>query len=74
MIRELLGAGLLHEDVQTVAGPTAAPTQEPVLDNGMLRWRDGAAASGDAQVLATAAAPFAAEGGLRLMQATRGAA
>jgi len=73
VIRELLAAGLLHEDVQTVAGPGLwRYTQEPVLDGGVLRWRDGPAVSGDAQVLATAAAPFAAEGGLRLMQGNLG--
>ncbi|NSX17694.1 phosphogluconate dehydratase [Cupriavidus taiwanensis] len=73
VIRELLQAGLLHEDVQTVAGPGLARyTQEPVMADGVLRWRDGAAHSGDPQVLATAAAPFSAEGGLRLMQGNLG--
>ncbi|WP_432259741.1 phosphogluconate dehydratase [Cupriavidus sp. TMH.W2] len=73
VIRELLQAGLLHEDVQTVAGPGLARyAQEPVMADGVLRWRDGAAQSGDAQVLATAAAPFSAEGGLRLMQGNLG--
>ncbi|SOY42923.1 phosphogluconate dehydratase [Cupriavidus taiwanensis] len=73
VIRELLQAGLLHEDVQTVAGPGLARyTQEPVMADGVLHWRDGAAHSGDPQVLATAAAPFSAEGGLRLMQGNLG--
>ncbi|WP_454710538.1 phosphogluconate dehydratase [Cupriavidus nantongensis] len=73
VIRELLHAGLLHEDVQTVAGPGLARyTQEPVMADGVLRWRDGVAHSGDPQVLATAAAPFSAEGGLRLMQGNLG--
>ncbi|RAS08106.1 phosphogluconate dehydratase [Cupriavidus alkaliphilus] len=73
VIRELLQAGLLHEDVQTVAGPGLARyAQEPVMTDGVLHWRDGAARSGDPQVLATAAAPFSAEGGLRLMQGNLG--
>ncbi|MGX6567718.1 phosphogluconate dehydratase [Cupriavidus necator] len=73
VIRELLQAGLLHEDVQTVAGPGLARyAQEPVMADGLLRWRDGAAHSGDAQVLATVAEPFSAEGGLRLMQGNLG--
>ncbi|CAG9184307.1 phosphogluconate dehydratase [Cupriavidus pinatubonensis] len=73
VIGQLLEAGLLHEDVQTVAGPGLARyTQEPVLADGVLRWRDGASTSGDAQVLATAAEPFSAEGGLRLMQGNLG--
>ncbi|WP_029046884.1 phosphogluconate dehydratase [Cupriavidus sp. amp6] len=73
IIRELLQAGLLHEDVQTVAGPGLARyTQEPVMRDGVLQWREGATASGDAQVVASAAAPFSAEGGLRLMQGNLG--
>ncbi|AQV93488.1 phosphogluconate dehydratase [Cupriavidus necator] len=73
VIRELLQAGLLHEDVQTVAGSGLARyAQEPVMTDGVLRWRDGAAQSGDAQVLATVAAPFSTEGGLRLMQGNLG--
>ncbi|WER44777.1 phosphogluconate dehydratase [Cupriavidus sp. WKF15] len=73
VIAQLLEAGLVHEDVQTVAGPGLARyMQEPVLADGVLRWRDGASASGDAQVLATVAQPFSAEGGLRLMQGNLG--
>jgi len=73
VIRQLLEAGLVHEDVQTVAGPGLARyTQEPVLVDGVLQWRDGANTSGDAQVLATAAEPFSDEGGLRLMQGNLG--
>ena len=73
IIRELLQAGLLHEDVQTVAGPGLARyTQEPVMRDGVLQWREGATASGDAQVVASAAAPFSSEGGLRLMQGNLG--
>ncbi len=46
VIRQLLEAGLVHEDVQTVAGPGLARyTQEPVLADGVLRWRDGAGAA-----------------------------
>jgi phosphogluconate dehydratase len=73
VIRQLLDAGLLHEDVDTVAGRGLTHyTREPVMDDGVLRWRDGPAYSGDAQVLATAAAPFSAEGGLRLMDGNLG--
>ncbi|MCG5259877.1 phosphogluconate dehydratase [Cupriavidus gilardii] len=73
VIRELLGAGLLHENVETVAGPGLARyAQEPVLEDGALRWRDGPAQSGDAQVLAPIERPFAPEGGLRLMSGNLG--
>ncbi|MGO4153534.1 phosphogluconate dehydratase [Cupriavidus sp. YAF13] len=73
VIRQLLSAGLLHEDVETVAGRGLARyTQEPVMLDGVLQWRDGAAVSGDATVLATAAEPFSPEGGLRLLQGNLG--
>lgn len=74
-IRELLSAGLLHEDVQTVAGPGLSRyTREPCLDAGQLRWRPAAAQSGDTEVLRGAAEPFAADGGLRLLTGNLGRA
>ncbi|MGO4328347.1 phosphogluconate dehydratase [Cupriavidus sp. 2TAF22] len=73
VIRQLLAAGLLHEDVETVAGRGLARyTQEPVMTDGVLRWRDGPTASGDAAVLASAVEPFSPEGGLRLLQGNLG--
>ncbi len=43
-VRELLKAGLLHEDVNTVAGfGSSRYTLEPWLNNGELDWREGAA-------------------------------
>lgn len=52
VIRELLSAGLLHEDVGTVMGRGLSRyTQEPWLDNGELKWRDAPAVSGDDSVL-----------------------
>jgi phosphogluconate dehydratase len=73
LIGELLEAGLLHEDVATVAGKgLGLYRQEPVLEHGGLVWKDGAPRTGDPSVLATAAKPFAADGGLRLMQGNLG--
>ena len=73
LIGELLDAGLLHEDVMTVAGQgLSAYRQEPVLEQGHLVWRDGARQSGDPAVLTTVAKPFSADGGLRLMQGNLG--
>lgn len=41
-MRELLNAGLLHEDVNTVAGfGLSRYTREPWLNNGELDWREG---------------------------------
>jgi phosphogluconate dehydratase len=73
LIGELLDAGLLHEDVTTVAGRgLSAYRQEPALEHGALVWKDGAARSGDPSVLATMAKPFSPDGGLRLMQGNLG--
>ena len=73
LIRELLDAGLLHEDVTTVAGRgLSAYRQEPALEHGALVWKDGASRSGDPSVLAPASKPFSADGGLRLMQGNLG--
>jgi phosphogluconate dehydratase len=44
MIGELIEAGLLHEEVRTVAGDGLRRyTQEPKLVNGAVTWGDGAA-------------------------------
>ena len=73
VIRELLGAGLLHGDVQTVAGPGLARyTQEPGLDGTQLVWREGAAASLDPDILRPVASPFAPDGGLKLITGNLG--
>lgn len=73
LIRELLDAGLLHEDVNTVAGPGLRRyTQEPFLDDGQLVWREGPQQSLDESILRPVARPFSAEGGLRVMEGNLG--
>lgn len=73
LFRELLTAGLLHEDVQTVAGAGLSRyCQEPYLHNGELAWRDGPQASLDSDVLRPVSAPFAADGGLRMLDGELG--
>ncbi|CAM3989819.1 Phosphogluconate dehydratase [Pseudomonas reidholzensis] len=73
LIRELLDAGLLHEDVNTVAGHGLRRyTQEPFLEDGRLVWREGPAQSLDESILRPVARPFSAEGGLRVMQGNLG--
>lgn len=75
LIRELLDAGLLHEDVATVAGPGLRRyTEEPFLDGERLVWRAGATASLDESTLRPMARPFSPEGGLRLLQGNLGRA
>jgi phosphogluconate dehydratase len=77
LIGELLDAGLLHADVRTVAGEggleryRAAPALE---GDGRLVWRYEARASGDPRVLTGVAAPFAPDGGMRLLEGNLGRA
>ncbi|MCW2267926.1 Phosphogluconate dehydratase [compost metagenome] len=73
LIRELLDAGLLHEDVNTVAGHGLRRyTQEPFLQEGKLVWREGPQASLDEAILRPVARPFSPEGGLRVMEGNLG--
>ncbi|PUA30921.1 MAG: phosphogluconate dehydratase [Cellvibrio sp. 79] len=75
LIRELRNAGLLHDDVKTIMGPTGGLshyTREPFLENGELVWRDAVAESLDDSVLRPPSKPFAAEGGLRLLKGNIG--
>ncbi|MBH9350340.1 phosphogluconate dehydratase [Pseudomonas aeruginosa] len=73
LIRQLLDGGLLHEDVQTVAGPGLRRyTREPVLEDGRLVWREGPERSLDEAILRPLDKPFSAEGGLRLMEGNLG--
>ncbi|MBI1892366.1 MAG: phosphogluconate dehydratase [Burkholderiales bacterium] len=73
VIRELLDAGLMHEDVCTVVGQgTRGQCVEPFLENGKLVWKPAAKESGDLNVLRPAGNPFSPEGGLRLMSGNLG--
>ena len=68
VIRELLDAGLAHEDVLTVAGQGLRHYQtEPFLQDGELVWRQGPAKSLNPDILRPASDPFLAEGGIRLL-------
>jgi phosphogluconate dehydratase len=73
VIRELLDAGLLHEDVTTVLGHgLRTHTAEPFLEDGKVVWKPAPQASGDEQVLRPAANPFSADGGLKLLAGNLG--
>jgi phosphogluconate dehydratase len=75
LIGELLDAGLLHPDVHTVAGGGLdAYRRDPVLDGDTLTYRAGPVTSLDTEVLRPVAAPFAADGGLRVLQGNLGSA
>ncbi|SPH18067.1 Phosphogluconate dehydratase [Defluviimonas aquaemixtae] len=65
MIGELIAAGLLHEDVRTVAGDGLSRyTEEPVLKDGALSWRAGPTETANDKVLRPARDPFQPTGGL----------
>lgn len=73
-IRTLLDAGLLHEEVATVAGfGLRHYTRQPVLNQG-LQWVDGADHTLNEQVLTSAEKPFKAQGGLRVLTGNLGRA
>ena len=75
LMRQLLGAGLLHEDVHTVMGHGLKRyTVEPWLNDGQLDWRPVPAQSADDAVLRPVSNPFSADGGLRLLQGNLGRA
>ena len=77
LIRELLGAGLLHADVKTVFGQGGleAYTREPFLDgSGGVTWREGVSVSGDESILRSTAKPFETHGGLCVLEGNLGKA
>jgi phosphogluconate dehydratase len=72
VIRELLDAGLMHEDVLTVReGGLREHTREPQLDEGTMRWQE-IGPTRDPQVARPASDPFSATGGLKLLTGNLG--
>jgi phosphogluconate dehydratase len=76
LIGTLLDAGLLHEDVKTLAGQGLSRYRnEPVLDGqGQLTWRAAPLESGDDTVIRPAGNPFHADGGIKILDGTLGRA
>ncbi len=73
VINSLLDAGLMHEDVRTVAGTGLRRyTSEPKLASEGLDWVDGPRMSLDTAVLRTADDPFAPDGGLKRLTGNLG--
>ncbi|MFH1949162.1 MAG: phosphogluconate dehydratase [Pseudomonadota bacterium] len=73
VIAELLNAGLLHEDVNTIMGKGLRNyLQEPYLDAGELRFKPSSSRSSDSAVISTVAEPFNKEGGLRVLDGNIG--
>ena len=68
LVHTLLRAGLVHDDVLTVAGRGLwRYTTEPRLSGGEVTWEEGAKTSLDLDVLRPADAPFAPDGGLKVL-------
>jgi len=75
VVRELLDAGLLHDDVKTILGEGLRRfCVEPFIADGKLEWRSGPTESLDKDIIATVAKPFDQEGGLRLVKGNLGRA
>lgn len=76
LIGELIDAGLLHADVETVAGEGGLHTyrSEAKLVEGRVVRVTAAGESGDDDVLRPAARPFQTSGGLRLVEGNLGRA
>jgi len=68
VISQLLNAGLVHNDVETIVGRGLdAYIAEPSLSNGSLTFETGAKVSRDKDVISSTENPFSQEGGLKLL-------
>ncbi len=76
LMRELLGEGLLHEDVATIMGMgLKSYLNEPKLGgDGGLVWHEAATTSGDESVLRGCGNAFQATGGLNVLDGNLGRA
>jgi phosphogluconate dehydratase len=75
LLGELLDNGLVHPDVRTVAGEGLERYREaPSLVDGELVWSRVAPESADESVLRPVRAPFAPDGGIRVLDGTLGRA
>jgi phosphogluconate dehydratase len=75
VVKELLGAGLIHGDTLTIAeGGMAAYASEPILQDKEVVWRPAPETSADDTLLRPVSAPFLPDGGMRLVQGNLGRA
>ena len=74
LFRQLLDAGFMHADANTVWGKQFSDfTQEPTLaDDGKLNWNQSPSESLDKDILTSVDKPFSPEGGLRLLKGNLG--
>ncbi|HET8710381.1 MAG TPA: phosphogluconate dehydratase [Spongiibacteraceae bacterium] len=76
LVRELLGAGLLHADVLTMAasGTLAAYTTVAQVYGNELQWREASLQSGDNSVLRAISDPFQNDSGIKVLHGNLGEA
>lgn len=73
LIRELLDAGLLHEDVETIAGHGLRRyTELPKWRDGKVSWEPAPETSLNPAVLESVQEPFTSDGGLRVVDGNLG--
>ena len=73
VIHELINAGLVHEDVNTVVGfGLKNYIVEPSLKDNVLTFNKGATVSRDKDIISSVAAPFSKEGGITLLEGNLG--
>jgi phosphogluconate dehydratase len=73
VISQLLDAGLVHADIETVVGKGLERyIAEPSLQRSHLTFEAGPKRSRDTDVVSSTAAPFNAEGGLKLLEGNIG--
>lgn len=75
IITELLNAGLLHEDVETVAGSGLSHyTKSPHIEGPHIVWQDNNFDVVDADILRPVSRPFKNQGGICLVEGNLGRA
>ena len=73
VIAQLLEAGLMHEDVQTIVGKGMRNyIVQPTMQDGKITFLKGPKNSFDTDVIASVQEPFGHEGGLKLLQGNMG--
>lgn len=75
LIGQLLNAGLLHPDTETVAGQGLENyTRDPKFSEGVLSWQDGSGKSLNDKILRPVSDPFQPTGGLKRLAGSLGTA